>query len=125
MGVISSLFGKRKDSMEIATSIASAIDECLRLGGLTLLESSIIVLGKNDSVTITNSQNLLEVKADVRSTGEVYINKLPEFDRLKNLYKFTFPPTGVKSSPQEAELLANQRHRLVDELAWGALRGLR
>lgn len=115
--------GKRKEPMEITASIASAIDECIRLGGVALLESAIIVQGEGDSITITNIHNLSEVEANVRSIGNVYLNKLPEFKQLQFVYKhsITYP-----EMPQfEVESLDRMKYEAVSSLAMAVFRGIR
>jgi hypothetical protein len=115
--------GKRKEPMEIAASIASAIDECIRLGGVALLESSIIVLGESDCITITNSQNLSEVEANVRSIGKVYLNKLPEFKQLQFIYKHSIPYPGM---PQfEVEGLDRMKYDAVSSFAMAIFREIK
>ena len=116
--------GNRKDPMKVVASIASVIDEVIRVGGVAELETSILRLDKNDGITIATRQSLsvceAEFKTKVRTKGEVYIYTLPEFKYLKSQYKFTFP--NPEASPLEVEHLAEARYELVSQLAIAAYR---
>lgn len=122
MGIFGSLFGKRKEPMSIAAKIASAIDEGIRLGGVALLETSIIVLGESDSITITDSQKLSEVEANVRSIGKIYLNKLPEFKQLQLVYKYSNPYPGM--SKFEVDSLNRMKYDAVSTLAMAVYRNI-